>query len=82
MSDQGFDEGLQFAVDDLIELMDGEADAVVGDAVLGKVVGANLLAAITAADYGAAFLGQRLLLFCFSISWRRARSTPMPFLRS
>src|SRR5881392_2229365 len=40
--DEGVGDGLQVAANDLIELVDREADAVIGDAILRKVVGANL----------------------------------------
>src|SRR5271170_4963357 len=47
--------------------MDGEADAVVGEAVLGEIVGANFFAAVAGADLGFAFFGERgLLLFHFN----------------
>src|SRR5438309_1163566 len=43
--------------------MEGEADTVVGYAVLREVVGTDFLAAVTAAHHGTALLSQRLLLF-------------------
>src|SRR5271169_2104195 len=42
--------------------MRSEADAMIGHAILRKVVGADLLAAVTRADHGLAFLGQGILL--------------------
>src|ERR1700688_5027675 len=44
---QRLDEQVEIAVEHALELMQREVDAVVGDARLRKVVGADLLAAIT-----------------------------------
>jgi hypothetical protein len=44
--DQRVNHGLQFAVHELGQLVGGESDAVIGDAILGEVVGADLFAAV------------------------------------
>src|SRR5882762_1400311 len=59
---QRFDNGLQLTVHHFGELVDREADAVVGDAVLREVVGADLFTAVARADHGFAFLRQSFLL--------------------
>ena len=46
---KGVDHLVQIAVHDLFQIVDGQADAVVGAAVLRKVVGADLLAAVAGA---------------------------------
>ena len=46
---KGVDYLIQIAVHDLFQIMDGQADAVVGAAILWEVVGANLLAAVAGA---------------------------------
>ena len=48
--DQRVGHRLQVAGDDLVEVVQREADAVVGEAVLREVVGANPLAAVAGAD--------------------------------
>src|SRR5262249_40031460 len=55
--DEGLDQPVEPAGDDGVELVQGEVDAVVGDAVLREVVGADALAAVARADQGAALLG-------------------------
>ena len=40
--DQGFYDGIQIAVQNSRQVVGGQANAVIGDAVLGKVVGAYL----------------------------------------
>src|SRR5450432_209612 len=57
------DQRLNFPVHHLLELVDGEADAVVGKPVLREIVGADFLAAVAGADHCFALLGQRGLLF-------------------
>src|SRR6266545_2141532 len=57
-----FHDHVQFSVHDEVELMQGEADAVVGHAILRKVVGADLLAAVARADHAAPLRAQRRLL--------------------
>ena len=42
--------------------MNGKTDAVISEAVLGKVIGADLFAAVARADHSLALLGQGLLL--------------------
>src|ERR1035438_7392105 len=60
--DQRVDHGLDAAVHEVRQLVRGEADAMIGNAVLREVVGADLLAAIAAAHHRPALLGQRVLL--------------------
>src|SRR5579862_2456473 len=62
VGDERVDDGLEFAVHYVGELVDRETDTVVGDAVLREVVGADLLAAVAGADHGFAFFGQSFLL--------------------
>ena len=61
MGDEGVDGGLEHAFHDHVELVVGEADAVVGEAVLGEVVGADLFAAVAGADLLFAVLGLELV---------------------
>src|ERR1051326_231877 len=51
---QRVNDGLELAVHNFGELMNGQPNAVVGDAVLGEVVGANFFAAVAATDHGLA----------------------------
>src|SRR5207249_6643692 len=53
---------IQVAVHHRIQVVKGQADAVVGDTVLGKVVGANLLTALAGPHLQAALLRDGLLL--------------------
>ena len=46
---KGVNDLVQIAVHDLFQIVDGQADAVVGAAVLRKVVGADLLTAVAGA---------------------------------
>ena len=46
---KGVDHLVQIAVHDLFQIVDGQADAVVGAAILREVVGADLLAAVAGA---------------------------------
>ena len=48
------DQLAKFAGDDGVELVQRQVDAVVGDAVLREVVGADALAAVAGADQGRA----------------------------
>src|SRR5215469_2972119 len=56
------DQGLQPAIHKLGQLVNGVPDAVVSDAVLREVIGANLLAAVTRSHHRLALLGKGLLL--------------------
>ena len=49
--------GIEFAVQHVGQLIQGQADAMVGDAVLGEIVGADLLAALPGAHLGPPRLG-------------------------
>jgi hypothetical protein len=53
---------VQLAAQDLVDAVDGDVDPVVGDPVLGEVVGADLLRALAGAHLGAAVGGQLGLL--------------------
>src|SRR5262249_7933293 len=44
------------------ELVNGEANAVIGDTVLREIVGANFLATVSAPDHGFTFFRQCILL--------------------
>ena len=61
MCDQGVDGGLEHAFHDHVELVVGEADAVVGEAVLGEVVGADFFAAVAGAYLLFAVFGLELV---------------------
>ncbi len=74
MGDQRIDDGLQAAFHDQVELVQREADAVIGEAVLREVVGADLLAAIAGADLLLALLGQLRILLSPSPSRRGANA--------
>src|SRR5579871_164638 len=62
IGDERVDDLVHLAIHHEIELMEGESDAVVGDAVLREVVGADLLAAVAGAYHAAAFSAERGLL--------------------
>src|SRR5208283_1293667 len=62
VGDERVDHELNAAVHELRKLVHGQADAVVGHAVLREVISADLLAAVAAAHHRLALLGQRLLL--------------------
>lgn len=49
MGGKSIDHLIQIAIHDLFQIMDGQADAVVGAAILREVVGADLLAAVAGA---------------------------------
>gem|GEM_PF-6636923 len=61
--DQGLDDGVQVSLHETFQLVQGEVDTVIGDAPLGKVIGANAFRAVAAAHQGFAGLGLFLLLF-------------------
>jgi hypothetical protein len=48
-ADQGFNDFVQFSVQNLLKVVKTQIDPVVGDSVLGKIVGANLFRPLTAA---------------------------------
>ena len=81
MCDQRIDRGLQPALHDFRQLVIGESDAVIGEAILRKVVGADLFAPVAASHLAAPFLRQRLLLAFHLDFINRARRTRMPFSR-
>ena len=47
---QGVGDYLHISGQDLVKLVEGQADAVVGQAILGEIVGADPLAAVSRAD--------------------------------
>ena len=63
MFGERFDERGGLAVEDGREVVEGEADTVVGDAVLGEVVSADAGVTVAGADFAAAFLGAGGALF-------------------
>src|SRR5690606_21778465 len=70
--DQGVGERLQISGQDLVELVNREVDAVVGDAVIGKVVRAYPLAAIARSDERFALVGAlAMLLLAFGLEQPR-----------
>ena len=58
MVPQCSDEGVEVSLHYLRQSVNSQADAVIGHAALGEVVGANLLAAVAAAYLGSPCLGQ------------------------
>src|SRR5688572_29346217 len=55
----GVEQRIQTAFHDLIELVQRQADAVIGDAILLEVIGADLFATVAGADHALA-LGAQL----------------------
>src|SRR5947199_10805886 len=62
MSDEGVNNGLELPIHHFSKLVESESNAVVGHAVLRKIVRPDFLAAVAAAHHSFAFLGQGLLL--------------------
>src|SRR5208283_169625 len=60
---EGVEDGIHLTLHHEIQLMQREADAVIRDAVLREVVGADLFAAIAGAHHAAPLRAQRRLLF-------------------
>ena len=58
MRDQSVHERAELAVHGFGELMQGEIDAVVGHAILRKIVGADFFGAVAGLDLAAAFGGK------------------------
>src|SRR5581483_3169682 len=56
---QGVHKGLKAAVHHIAELVQREADAMIGHAVLGEIIGADFFAAVAAAHHGAPLFRQR-----------------------
>ena len=74
VSHEAIDEGSELAIHDFGELVDGQADAVIGDAVLRIIVRANFLGAVTGFDLAAALGADGgLLLFEFHFVETRAQ---------
>ena len=73
MGNQRVHERCEFAVHDLGQLMERQADAVIGHAVLRKIVGADFLGSVAAFDLPAALCDDgRLLLFLLEFVEARA----------
>ena len=70
--DQRFDDWVEVALHDLVELVEGEVDAVVGDASLRKIVGADASGAVARAHQRLACGGLFGLLF-FTLGIGNAR---------
>src|SRR6185503_13104100 len=62
MRDERIDERIEVAFHHEIELVDRQADAVIGDAVLFEVVSANLFGAIAGADHRASLARECVVL--------------------
>src|ERR1017187_1451306 len=62
MRDQGVEDGIHFAFHHEIELMQRQADAVIADAILREVIGADFLAAVAGAHHALALRAQHSLL--------------------
>src|SRR5664280_2829623 len=64
VGDQGIEDGIHFALHHEIELMERQADAVIADAILREVIGADFLAAVARTHHALALGAQHgLLLF-------------------
>ena len=50
MDDQWFDDAIQIAFHDERKIVKGQFDAVISDAVLGKIIGADAFVAFASAD--------------------------------
>ena len=72
---QRVDEGSQFAVHHFGELVQREADAMVGDAVLREIVGANFLGAVARLDLAQALGGDGFVLLVTARVRKGARAT-------
>ena len=73
MADYGIDQRIDITAHNLIELMERHSDAVIGDAILFEIVGANLLGAIAGADLRAA-LGRNRILLLLRLHLEKSRS--------
>ena len=73
MSYQRIHQRSEFAVHDFAELVQGEADAMVGDAILRKVVGADFFGAIAGFDLPAP-LGGDLVVLLLLLDFVKARA--------
>jgi hypothetical protein len=60
---QGIQEFLDLAVQHVVQIVYGQADPVVGDAALGKIVGPDLGAPVAGADEAFPVPGDFFLLF-------------------
>ena len=58
----GIDDVLEVALQYALEVMDGQADTVIGNSTLGKIVGSNLLRAVACAYLRTAGIGHLLEL--------------------
>jgi hypothetical protein len=74
MCDQRVHEGAELAVHHFGQLMQRESDAVIGDAILRKIVGADFFRAVARLDLAAAIGGDRFVLLGRSICRARRRT--------
>src|SRR5207249_6965356 len=63
VGDETVDDLVELAVQDLLQAVDRQADAVIGDPALLEVVGPDLLAAVARAHLALPLAGDLLLLF-------------------
>src|SRR5271167_3612170 len=59
---QSFDNVVDLPLHHSVELMQGEPDAVIGEAILWEIISADLLAAVSRADHLPPLLGNLFLL--------------------
>ena len=73
---ESIDQGSEFAIHDFRELVDGQTDAVIRDAILRIIVGPNFLRAVTCFDLSPTFGPDgSLLLFHFHFVKAGAQDT-------
>ncbi len=63
MGGEGIDQLLQVSLQDPLQPVEGQTDAVVGHPALREIVGPDTAAAVSGADLAFAFLGALLVLF-------------------
>jgi hypothetical protein len=60
---QGIQEFLDLAIQHIVQVVDGQADPVVGDPALGKIVSPDLCAPVAGTDEAFPMAGDLLFLF-------------------
>src|SRR5215204_4581721 len=65
MSNQGLNDLIQGSFHYEVKLVNREADAMIADAILLEVVGANFFRPVTGADHRSTLTRQRFVLFLF-----------------
>ena len=73
MAHKRFDDRIEVAFDKGREIVKRDFDAMIGHAVLGKIVGADFLAAFAGADLGAA-LGRVTRIFLANFAFEQPRA--------